>query len=189
MTDVEKLLALISHNKLSKAEAKRYIDTLDSSMWVKDKDDAKGEVDTNERVYFRDGKEIKHASIIGVINITRDDGKKLLETKQIYKNGTITNRNIPVSGKITFTDDLKFDLDHCKEEMLREVMEEIKVPLIGLDLDEKIDIKVKILSSQLYIPTSYTAIWCEFNAKMKKEFLKSEYVEHQEKKTNYFHWV
>lgn len=138
-------------------------------------------MDNNEVVYINHEGIIKGLYQIGVCQFRRADGRWLTEYKQVFKSGKETSRMIPISGKLVFG-------ANYIEDMKREVSEELSLPTNGFIIYHNRSELLGERESTFYPNVPYLLAVVVFDGEIKKQYLKDEYVEYQEKKTNYYAW-
>jgi hypothetical protein len=175
------MLEELLKNRLSYKDSLAHIKSLKEEGWIKTKEDLIDELNENEVVYINHEGIIKGLYQIGVCQFRRADGRWLTEYKQEFKSGKETSRMIPISGKLVFGSDIKKDME-------REVAEEISVPVNGFVMyyvKTDLDFTTK---STFYPNVPRIMQFHHFEGELKKQYIKDEYIEYQEKKTNYYGW-
>lgn len=92
--------------KLTKKKSLEYINSLVEENWIKTREDLITDLNNNEIIIVLYKGSPIMLNIIGACQIQRNDGKWLLEYKQEFKSGKVTNRNIPISGKLKISEDI-----------------------------------------------------------------------------------
>lgn len=175
------MLEELLKNRLSYNDSLKHIKSLKEEGWIKTKEDLIDELNENEVIYVRKDGVVYGLYQIGVCQFRRVDGRWLTEYKQIFKSGKETSRMIPISGKLVFG-------TNYLEDMKREVSEELSLPTNGFIIYHDKSELLGIRESTFYPNVPYLLAIVLFEGEIKKQYLQDEYIEYQEKKTNYYGW-
>jgi len=166
--EMQELLRILTSNGLS------------TEHWFLTEEELLEEINNGDSAL--DNKGIRHF-VVGQCRIGRPDSvDELLEVKQIFIDGRIRERMIPVSGKLKFNED-------PFEGMKRELKEELDLEdkhLVSLELISKTFIPDNVAPSYIGLPT--TCMQYVFRLVLPIEAIKSEYMEIASDRTSFFEW-
>lgn len=163
---------------------------IDKTNWIKSIDNLiTGVVHDKEYRIFLDKKtgEVKVKTNLVLCEITQGNFR-LIEVEQKFNNGKVTNRNIPVTGKIA-------EGEKPEVGMLREINEELSIDLAYLQAEYKagnikfIGKSTSEVSSLMYPGTISSSLKYNYAWEMPLSMYKDQYIEEDGKKVAIFKWV